>query len=511
VQRSPRAEKSAFLALAVIALLGFVQTVLRGAFESQGIIHTDVAIFMTVARGMLNGLHPYLDLFETKAPGIFVLTAASLKVFGDARLLSFFQAVVTVLFPFVLTWPVWHRTSDGRVALAAFAAGCVISLYAAEAGAHVFVEPLAAFFACTFLAAFAMRHGTLSLLEQIIVGISLFLAIGLKEPFVLSLASVLIFLAPDKQRLRSALLPSGIAVIAGFIGLAVLGILRAYFFEYLPHIFGYHLINTWGTVGEPLWLRTLDIRRIAVNLWDASPFLPFFMLTLWLGALVLPLRAATSAKAKRGIVIRWALATWLSTTAVGTGGDFYHHHFVFAVLGFAACMLVCAFHWQQWHDTRAKLIASIVAALLAVASLLTIPAWGGANATSTWRKEWLEPRLEAAAMLDRAMDDCGIDRYVNFIDRPDGVYGFTKHSPYGPIFQAYGRFIGVRMIYLEGYADALSVAPIMIMKEGEEQPTVDAETGNYLRESFTETPWNCVSDFSQPFPYHIWFRTPVNQ
>ena len=63
-----------------------------------------------------------------------------------------------------------------------------------------------------------------------------------------------------------------------------------------------------------------------------------------------------------------------------------------------------------------------IAGALTAATLFTLPAWGGSNAAPVWRREWLEPRMRAAAVLDRAMDDCGIERYMNFIDRPDGTF-----------------------------------------------------------------------------------------
>lgn len=503
-------ERVPLLLLSALALVGLLSVALRAYFEWQGILHTDVAIFLTVARGMLNGLRPYVDLFETKAPGIFILSAWSLRFFGDARLLSGLQAVTTVLFPLTLALPVWLRLRDRALALAAFAGGSVLALYAAESGGHVYVESVAAFFACALTGIVFAGTGRLNLWQSVGVGSCVLIAAGLKEPFVLSIVSALVLLAPDRTRLTSLMIPVAGAAVAGLLALMVLGLLQPFFSEYLAHMFGDHIGNAWGTANVPWWIRTIDLPRVAVQLRNTSPFVLALVAACWMGALVCLLRRATGRNATIMAFGRWFIATWLSTSAIGAGGDFYTHHFLFAVPLYAACMLVCLRCWHGIRSFRIRTVITVAMGCVALASLITIPNWSS-DATPVWRSEWLEPRMHAAAALDRAMDRCGIDRYMNFIDRPDGVYGFTRHSPYGPIFQAYGRFGGLQPGFLEGYAAAISESPLLIMKEGESQPMLDKDTSQYLRESFSETPWDCVGEFTQPAPYHLFFRTPVSQ
>src|SRR5262249_53570701 len=52
--------------------------------EAQGFLSPDVLIYLTIGKGMLNGLHVYRDLFESKPPGIFLLSAISLRLGGTA-------------------------------------------------------------------------------------------------------------------------------------------------------------------------------------------------------------------------------------------------------------------------------------------------------------------------------------------------------------------------------------------------------------------------------------------
>lgn len=55
---------------------------------------SDVLLYFAAGRGILNGLSPYIDIFETKPPGMFLLSALSLRVTGDERLLGFFLLYV---------------------------------------------------------------------------------------------------------------------------------------------------------------------------------------------------------------------------------------------------------------------------------------------------------------------------------------------------------------------------------------------------------------------------------
>src|SRR2546422_741744 len=52
----------------------------RVQLELLGAVQPDAYLYFTVGRGILNGLLPYKDLFETKPPGMFLLSALSLWI-----------------------------------------------------------------------------------------------------------------------------------------------------------------------------------------------------------------------------------------------------------------------------------------------------------------------------------------------------------------------------------------------------------------------------------------------
>jgi hypothetical protein len=87
--------------LALFAINLCVQTAYRICYELSGPFTWDTHIYLTVGRGLLNGLKPYVDLFETKPPGIFFLSAFSLLVSGGLLICNILQAIVLVVTAFI--------------------------------------------------------------------------------------------------------------------------------------------------------------------------------------------------------------------------------------------------------------------------------------------------------------------------------------------------------------------------------------------------------------------------
>src|SRR4051794_25138269 len=73
------------LLIALAFLNGSHELTLRLLYELQVPVHGDSAIYFTIGRGIVHGLVPYRDLFETKPPGVFLLAALSLLISGDGR------------------------------------------------------------------------------------------------------------------------------------------------------------------------------------------------------------------------------------------------------------------------------------------------------------------------------------------------------------------------------------------------------------------------------------------
>src|SRR3990167_5056999 len=58
--------------------------------EAKGPLDADSTVYFMFGRTILNGFRLYVDFFDVQPPGIFLLTALSLFVTGDERLVTGF-------------------------------------------------------------------------------------------------------------------------------------------------------------------------------------------------------------------------------------------------------------------------------------------------------------------------------------------------------------------------------------------------------------------------------------
>ena len=335
--------------------------------------------------------------------------------------------------------------------------------------------------------------------------VCLFFALGFKEPMFFSIVGGALIALPSWKHARGIGKPVALVTVAGIAALTLFRFVTAYFLVYVPHIVGYHLFHPWGTVNEPLLLRTADLPRIVENMLTVSPFLPLLIASLWIGALAVLLAQANTRKKQLAAFARWLLASWLITLPVGLTGDFYFHHFVFAVPGYAGLALACLRGWDSIPHARFRQAGIAVLTVLLPLTIWTMPhgEWGGKE---EWEREWAGPMRQTGRLLDAVMDACDVDRYFLLVDRPEGLYGFTRHSPYGPIFTQYGRFIGVSPVYLAQFTEALEHAEIAVITTDADTVQMDPHTVQYVEQSFSLQPWPCAKDLSQPLPYRFLFR-----
>ena len=101
---------SIFSLTALIGLLIFALCVLvrrndffhRFLYELQRPFTWDTTMYYAIGKGMTQGLKPYVDMFETKPPMIFFLSAISYGLTKDyylCNLFSFFCLLLTTLAP----------------------------------------------------------------------------------------------------------------------------------------------------------------------------------------------------------------------------------------------------------------------------------------------------------------------------------------------------------------------------------------------------------------------------
>ncbi|MFA7681407.1 MAG: hypothetical protein WCX61_00045 [Candidatus Peribacteraceae bacterium] len=282
-------------ALLVIIFFGIL-AIAKGMYDlwrvssliATGIVDADTPAYFIMGRGILNGLTPYVDLFESKPPGMFLLTALSLVVTRGPWLVTVLNIIVLVLLPILLTiYAVrQHRTEQSRIALfwlsgTAFLIGISLSLFLQRWTVAVQTEVFGAFFACLYLLHVAWTPST-AWRSTLLRAVLLAGAIGMKEPFVFAtVAGTLLIVRDRKEFWRAFVLPLLLAIIIGLCSLVVLGFAKGYFTLYLPAMLQDRLSND---PFAPWYVRIFSVRKVIYNnmtAYDAWGF-GLIMIVLWI-------------------------------------------------------------------------------------------------------------------------------------------------------------------------------------------------------------------------------------
>ena len=260
----------------------------------------DVNLFFQAGRGILNGLKPYADLYESKPPGIFVLAALSLWLSGGKSLYWLLFVLFTLATPFITALAAFDMLRTRKplarslLLLVSLLFACSVTLYATIRGGIENSEPFAAFFGVLYVLTIASGRRS-SYGSMVIASACLFAAIAIREPILLSLAAAALVLAEDNRSLVSSfIVPLVIAIAVGLLVMAIVGYLGPYRSIYFPDMFAARIPTTrsYSLPGEvplvhgvpnPLWLRGLSFMLV---LSDIS-LGPYALLALVVATLVL--------------------------------------------------------------------------------------------------------------------------------------------------------------------------------------------------------------------------------
>jgi hypothetical protein len=412
-----------------LAWLGF-ELVLRLAHEASGFYASDAPLFRAVGRGILNGLNPYIDLFENKPPGIFLIYATSFAWLGDGQLHTALQVVASLVFAFLpaaLLWPDRGRADFWPRLLVALAGGMLVSLYSARRAGELQVEPPAALFAVLFAVRLATEERR-SWLRTLECSLWLFLAVGLKEPFLLTAwAGAIVIHGFRRAVLRELLATAALTTIAAVVALVSLGLLAPALQVYLPEMLGTH-IHLYG----PLWSRGFELLRLANDLGEFSLGLLAMIALFLLARAVEGAQAGGTIGLVRGVA-ETLTALVLAAYAVGMGGQYFAHHMVFATPVWIAAVV--------WATGRDRAPGWKRSAPWVCAACLLIAATDHQRAPYAAQRRRFARALErsraVASEIDRILDQCGRDRWVFLGRNGHRPFAHTLHSPYGPAFAQY--------------------------------------------------------------------------
>ena len=479
----------------------------RIGYELGGPFTADSPIYWAVGRGILNGLVPYRDLFESKPPAMFLISSFSLGLFNDMRLGSLLQSLALLLLPFTVvlgTLRKPHMTSKiarWSLTLLALCFGSALALFTAMRSGEFQTESFGALFVSAYAAVIAWDPRPLKRGRMTLASVFLFCAVGFKEPFILTALAVAILLAQHpRDLLTSFVLPTFFTAIAGILALLSIGTLDSYVTIYLPEMLGKQIVG-----GIPLWQRGFFVQWIVKDLFDYSSLFGAAIVLLIVPATALRTLSHKTVLGKITALLAILFSIYLLALAVGTGGAYWNHHFVFAVPGYAAFFLLMVREAKRHKGHAFSTIGFMMVTSLTIAAGWTTPSPNYSAQLVAMQIDSTAVRQEAER-IDSILDRCDIDRYLFLGANGTQPYGFTRHSPLGPLFLQYEEWLDDRQdAFRQEMVHSLTRAFLVVVDDIHLHALTEP-TKAYLNANFSNTPWPCAEGFEQGQRYRFLFR-----
>jgi hypothetical protein len=517
--------------------------------EVHGAINPDAFIYLTIGKGILHGSKVYVDLFESKPPGVFYLSAISL-FFGGTVLMRSLEVISLLLIPFSLTILGWKYSR--LLALISFCFGGLLSLWIQQNGGGLQTEIFSLLFAVLYVLNIQGRTWPRIILK----GFLLMMVLAFREPFLLGiLAASLLISRTWKDFLLTFILPLFIAILMGTIVLLAMGILSAFTQIYLPAMF---LSRIQGGVMDPLYIRMLWIHRLfsSLTIYSSMPLLGYALGSLWLLAVISKVKLTRIGTITVLIAAIFGLLliheyfvlfqllqktgslgispfntlfdrgfiTTTITYAIGTllyiGLLFYINNFrILMSLGCGLLAILClslavgigGYTWNYmlfifpavivtyffFLESSNKFFLIPFTLLLCIISFTYYP-------TNRFSMTQYAQIQTLSSELDQIMDHCGYDRYAMIGSY--SKFAFAKHMPIGPMFAPYFQeYLGLDdPLYLKTYDAIDKNAKILLQQDP--LPTDPYPLPESLRNQFVKKAPSCAKDLTVPSGFKVLYR-----
>ena len=498
-----------FAALAITAwrLLNSV------GFEWGDHLNPDALIYATMGRGLLNGLRPYVDLFESKPPGIFyVFLLASLS--KNLLLLKMADIGILIALPITLAWNV--RKRGMLIFLCTLLFGMLLSIHIQEDSGALQSEIFGILPAAIYSVTVIWHKDRRDLWMLLLRSLCIFFSIAIREPYILGLAAAGLIASEGWRDVRDYfVLPAlGAGVLFGAF-LLVTGTLPSYISTYIPAmiqrssdsagnhepflekiLWAHRLLSSWTIFGvmplfgyflAGIWVFAVGRRNvftiIGVVLGTALLhelfvlerlfyFASQYSLTPW-QVLTDPTFTSISYLYLFGIIayvsylafILWrrpisvlhicfGLASLLPLNlSIGIGG-YTPNYLLYGIPAYLA-----AFHLVMRERQYLPMVAFTL-----VLSCVWYPApLRLANVEA--HEGWIAQAEHRAGDLDAVMDACGYSRFAYLGSFPQ--FGLARHSPIGPIFSPYFHlYMKDGVLLQKTYENIKAKAKILVEEKG---------------------------------------------
>lgn len=484
-----------YACLAIVVAKAVRELFYMFAFEFRDNLNPDALIYLTIGRGILNGLLPYKDLFESKPPGIFYLSALSQFLTGGVAISRAWEIATLAFIPVICVNAAWKYRSEysenATPVVMALLFGTLLTLQSQQLAGGLQSEIIGLLPAVLYAASVVLFAERQSLRWLLLRSTFLLCAIGIREPYLLGLLSTGLLASRTWRDLRHLFLyPLFLGGSIGVLLLVVGGFFVPYLIEYLPAMIQ-------GRVGGTLGDFSLAYRLVWMQPLLGSPSRPgaFALIPFWFFAIVGKEWKTVREFVASSLAIVVSLAViyeyhvllvvmkktgnlGLSAWATFTHPTFWPINLFYVIGSLLYCGFIAALLWRYPRK--------ITQVIFGVAGLLLLgPAIGIAGYAPNYllyafpvfvcclllylrTEEYLRPitivvtiylslsmlsthqtesdqlnllpdaihdSTTLSHQLDVILDACGFDRFV--FDGNVPAFAFSKHSPIGPVFNLY--------------------------------------------------------------------------
>ena len=317
----------------------------RLSFETGEVGNYDSYLYFTVGHGFAEGVPLYSGMYENKGPMIFILSALSYKLFGNFRMMNFlsFTSFVTVLVlpaVFCSVAAVKHKTKWFVLVPAMICATGASILFVdfsqnnCEAVQVEIFGSAACLIAliCSYLTDFG-KPGKFYSPQVILCGAFTAVSALFKEPFALLCAAGILLMCHKKEDLIYRVLFPAMWCAATFvIVLVATGSFVPYFTVYINNMLSTH-VTKYGSPFE----RALDVTKVFNYYGNFSDLLPVVIVFAAALTVVREILFHYSDSVVVNVILKSvcalkpAVVLFTGTFAVGLGGQYYNHHYVFFI------------------------------------------------------------------------------------------------------------------------------------------------------------------------------------
>lgn len=260
------------------AVRGFYELSQVAVEYMHSMMGDDAMLYLLVGRGLLNGLVPYIDLYESKPPGMFMFSALSLMTTGDQRLMTTVHIVGLYGAPLTMAYAAWrYLVEKGErifrivIPTAMFCIGALLVLYLETRASGLQTEFFGALWGTIYVMLFFLQRKYSSWSSILWKVPPLFLAVFFKEPFLLITGVAALLLSRSfRQFWWGYVVPMGFAGALEVALLGMMGWLGPYVRIHLP-------IMLWerpDIVTVPPMIQAIDANPLWLNLTAFFPSLP---------------------------------------------------------------------------------------------------------------------------------------------------------------------------------------------------------------------------------------------